>query len=270
MIRFFLQLMAVLPLYITSPSLAFSALSTDALKSRIEPNSELRVGLISDGRKPYFWLDKAGKPQGIYIVLLSRISSKLEENITYQFLPQARIRLYMKHAYLDIEPGIAESWRTEPLEIESSVYSVPFLDSAEVYVYNRNLQLSPLPTIDELSPLKRCTIIGFNQFEILEPNKDKEVRTELQMLEMLNRQRCDYIVMPKLVFDFWAKDRKHNLAVSNTIATYQLRLRIQKSKQYLLPAINTVIANMLNKGEIKQLIRTTFALRIKETKNETK
>lgn len=268
--RYFFQFMVIFALHIALPNNTYAEESTNRAVKGLEIDNELRVGLISDGRKPYFWRDQNGKPQGIYIALLEEISTQLEETISYQFLPQARIRLYMKHAYLDIEPGIAEGWRTEPLEIESSVYSVPFLESDEVYVYNRNHNLSAFPTADELYPLKRCTIIGFNKFDLLESNVDKEVRTESQMLEMLNRQRCDYIVMPKLVFDFWANNRKHNLATTETIATYQLRLRIQKDKQYLLPAINTVITNMLNKGKIRQLINTTFALDGKEIMHETK
>ena len=268
--RYLFQFVVVLSLYIISQNDLHAEASTDGGAKGLEIGNELRVGLISDGRKPYFWLDEKGQAKGIYIALLEQISALLEENISYQFLPQARIRLYMKHAYLDIEPGIAEGWRTEPLEIESSVYSEPFLESDEVYVYNRNNKLSPLPSADELFPLKRCSIMGFNKLDIAQAKNDKEVRTEAQMLELLNRQRCDYILMPKLVFDFWAQGRKHNLATTDTIATYHLRLRIQKHKQYLLPAINTVITNMLNKGEINQLIKTTFALNREGDTHETK
>ena len=82
--RYFFQFMVMLSLYIILPNNIYAETSTGRAVKGLEIANELRVGLISDGRKPYFWLDKSGKPQGIYISLLDEISTQLEEKISYQ------------------------------------------------------------------------------------------------------------------------------------------------------------------------------------------
>lgn len=216
---------------------------------------QLRVGLIQEGRKPYFWTDNQGQHHGLYIEILQRISKKLDQPLVFNYLPQARIRLYMKYDYLDIEPGIAKSWRNEQQEIDNSVYSIPFLISEEVFVYNRNRGPSPQADESKNTHLKYCSMIGFNK---LYDDDNQEVRSEEQLLEMVNLQRCDYILMPKLVFDYWAEGRIHSLATTDVIKTYQLRLRLHKSKANLLPDINILLAKMAAENEIDSLLQTMF------------
>lgn len=73
--------------------------------SAMNSHTNLTVGLISEGRPPYFFVDN-GEAKGVYIDILDKISAETGIYIDYKFLPQARIRHYIKSQFIDIEPGI--------------------------------------------------------------------------------------------------------------------------------------------------------------------
>lgn len=218
----------------------------------------LAVGLINQNRPPYFWQATDGSPpDGAYIKILERVGKASGLRFTYQFLPQARIRHYMKNQVLDIEPGIDRSWRQEPGEDEVCVYSDIFYTSKEVIVYNpSNLHRDNL-TPEDFKELTPCAVLGFNNIDFDEGEnhtytQSKELLTENQMIQLLKRGRCDFAVFP---IDVIRKDINTGvLTATQPVATYQLRFRISAKNKNLLPFFNAVIKEMQASGEIKKLM----------------
>ncbi|MCW8331870.1 transporter substrate-binding domain-containing protein [Photobacterium sp. SDRW27] len=211
----------------------------------------LKVGLIDHDRPPYFWLPTSDNPpRGAYIDILEYIGQRLDIEFEYQFLPQARIRHYMKNQRLDLEPGIDSGWRTEPGEREASVYTLPLFRSEEVIVYNRS-RFSPQPEIDTFVGARPCKVLGFNNFELSNDRLEieRELLTEAQLFEMLLKGRCDYALFPTDVFSFARIDER--LAATLPVASYDLRIRLSRQYAYLVPDFNRVINELRGSNQIR-------------------
>ena len=222
------------------------------LFSPFSTSTALDVGLISGGRPPYFWQNTSGQFEGIYIDLLTQISQKTGITFRYRDLPQPRIRLYMKYGELDLEPGIDPSWRQEKGEAESSIYSDVFLESPEILVFRPHLNIEKTGDNIALSHLVNCKVAGFNT--IFKAASDLQTHTEKQILHLLQRGRCDYVMIPKLVFNYWLLDHTHDLTSSHNISIYQLRFRLTKAHQHEVSLINGAIQQLKTTGEIDKIL----------------
>lgn len=214
----------------------------------------LSVGLMNQDRFPYFMLPKhSSPPTGMYIDLLEAIGKQAGIQFTYRFLPQTRIRHLMKYQKLDIEPGIAKEWRTEPKEKENSVYSVPFLHSEEVIVYNPLFFKDP-PILANFSDKTPCSIDGFNDITLSDDHEeiDRNVGSEEQSFKMLHLHRCDYALFPKLIAEYHSE--QYQLQQTETIRTFELRLRLSKKNAFLLPQINQSIHYLQSHKKIEAIL----------------
>ncbi len=213
----------------------------------------LRVGLVDGGRIPYFWEDtETLAPKGFYIELLNNISAQTGILFDYRFIPQARIRLYMKVGALDLEPGIAKSWRQKPDEKGISVYSRPFVLAEEVIVSHTRLESSPR-SFRDLKPGRICKVLGFSGGS----TKGHQVITvlnDLQMVKMLNLKRCDYGLMPLDIARYLKDQHKFNIHFSKPLHRFQLSLRLDKQFADLLPQINRAIENMTVSGRMNAML----------------
>lgn len=72
----------------------------------VDNPQRLQVGLIHPERPPYYSDGHGTRPQGLFVELLEILATDLNIALDYKFLPQARLREYMKLGDLDIEPGI--------------------------------------------------------------------------------------------------------------------------------------------------------------------
>ena len=208
----------------------------------------LSVGFIKADRLPYFANKSGDLPvRGLYVDLLDKISQHSGIKFDYQFIPQARIRLYMKNGLLDIEPGIDRSWRLEPKEAENSVYSIPFMQSKEVIAYNKD----KFPNFSLSTPnLSTCAVLGFSQSNVA---KDSRILTEVQILNMLQKGRCDSAEFPVDVLKYHLNKGHPSIRYTQPHSIFSLRLRLHISKKYLLANINNSIRSLLDSGEFEQL-----------------
>jgi ABC-type amino acid transport substrate-binding protein len=218
-------------------------------------SAPLTVGLIDTDRPPYFSKPTLSKPvRGMYIDILNEIGKQAHINFEYEFLPQARIRLYMKLNVIDVEPGIDKSWRTEEGE-ESSLYSDVLFESKEVIVYNPEYFLTP-PSPSDLDSLVSCAIIGFSYLEV-EPKKEyakSKIVTEEQSIKLLELGRCDYAIMPIDVLKHM--NTNSNLAMSSSVTSYKLRIRLNNEQDELVEPINNAIQSMKENGKLAYIINS--------------
>lgn len=213
----------------------------------------LNVGLIDQDRSPYFYRSgDNGQIRGAYIDILNIIGEKLDVSFTYKQLPQARIRLYMKNGQLDLEPGIAQDWRLEPGEIKATVYTDTFYRSEEVIVYNPKQFKQTKVDISDFDQLIPCSILGFNDFKLINVNTKNEIATEKQSIHLLKLNRCDYALFPIDVIK--PEIEQGYLERTKPVAIYNLRFRLAKKYQYLLPEFNRQIKLMTESGEITRIM----------------
>jgi ABC-type amino acid transport substrate-binding protein len=225
-----------------SSLLSFQSFASDQIK--------LKVGLIETGRLPYF-SGPTGKREGVYFDLLDKVSKETQIEFEYVYLPQKRIRVQMASGHLDLEPGIAPSWRNETLEQLNSVYSIPFMSSEEVWVFhNKEIKIS-----NDFTTLIPCNILGFNLLkEQLEASKHPTIYSDEQALKLLQIGRCDYTVMPLFVVQYYTKIHNRNYIISAPHHTYELSLRLHKKNQHLLPKINNALKKILEKEALKKIL----------------
>lgn len=210
------------------------------------------VGLIEQGRQPYFSRpENDEQPEGMYIDILESISSKSGIQFRYRFLPQARIRMYLKIGTLDVEPGIDPEWRKEQGEEEVSVYSDVLFSSEEVLIYNPGQFRNAPDAIELMTDYRPCKLLGFNE---LEATKDtRSLTSEDQLLELIRLKRCDWAIFPLDVLK--SKPSYGQIAHTNPVANYDLRLRLHKKDADYLPMINMAIRSMKVNGELSSIIK---------------
>ncbi|MCL6271055.1 transporter substrate-binding domain-containing protein [Sansalvadorimonas sp. 2012CJ34-2] len=214
----------------------------------------LNVGLIEGGREPYYWLDSEKQiPEGFYIDVMRGITEDTGIRFNYYFVPQARIRLYMRLGLFNLEPGIAESWRQETEEVNHSVYSEPFLILHEAIVSHAPLN-PDASSLQDLPPGRVCQVLGFSGKD----NRGHEeiiVITDLQSLKMIGRGRCDYAVMPLDVASYLSSQLKIKVYFSQPLKRHLLSLRLDRQFEYLLPDINRSLVKMWESGYMEELIK---------------
>ncbi|QFT13555.1 ABC transporter substrate-binding protein [Vibrio sp. THAF190c] len=223
----------------------------------MDASTNLTVGLIEQDRQPYWLLPKKGEqPTGAYIDILNEVSKITGISFSYKFAPQARLRRYMLNQVIDIEPGIDDTWRTEPGEAESSVYSIPFYASKEVVAYLPSRLRSPELelSLNDFEHDRPCSVLGFDTIEHkgYESTDYFKAITEQQMIMQLKLGRCDFAIFP---IDVIQKELDYGYLISSKpISTYQLKLRLSKKKQHLLGDINSAIQTIKDRGDIQRIM----------------
>lgn len=225
----------------------------------------LKVGIMEADRPPYFFMAK-GKYQGIYIDLLHAIEQQTDIKFELLPYPQARLRALMLSDRLDVEPGIDMSWRDGVSERLNSVYSLPFMQSRESWVMrNSNKGVFTVQNITE--QLNPCSVLGFDDIdEIKASNTDIDVNSDKYLLDLIIKNRCDIAIIPDLILEYFNVYQDSRFHIIPLLNHYELRLRLTKRFEYLLPKINDVILQMQATKELKTIINKYSA----KVKSESK
>lgn len=215
-------------------------------------STTLDVGLMDVDRPPYFIRQASHlSVSGIYIDIFDEIAQQTGLKFNYKFLPQKRIRAYIKIGMLDVEPGIDPQWRTQKDEMETTVYSDPLFRSHEVLVYNPSKFPIP-PTHKELMQHKSCKVLGFSSVNDAN-EKEFSFTSEEQILELIKLQRCDWAAFPIDVLNSYSFEK---LKYTVPVATYSLSLRLNKEHAHQLIPINAAIREMKVSGKLSAIIRS--------------
>lgn len=211
------------------------------------------VGLMDQDRPPYFKKPTISRPaSGMYIDILNEIGHITGIRFKYKFLPQKRIRAYMKLGLLDVEPGIAKIWREEPEEEETSVYTDVLFSSEEALVYNPSKFPSSKPTAKELmNSYTPCSVLGFDRMDE-GTDSSHDLITETQILELIKRQRCDWAAFPVDVIKNRLKSKK--LACTKPVAAYDLRIRFSVKNSGYIENVNYAIREIKASGKLQEII----------------
>jgi ABC-type amino acid transport substrate-binding protein len=80
------------------------------------------------------------------------------------------------------------------------------------------------------------------------------IKTEEQLLEMLNLKRIDVAIVNKQVAEYYIKKKQLNLVIGPLHDEKTLHIRINKLNAELLPKLNSVINQIIQSGERDELI----------------
>lgn len=223
------------------------------LASNLCFSQELKVGLIAPDRLPYYSYDARSNHYGIYIDILEVLFSGTSYALSYEFLPQARLRHWMEHDKLDVEPGIDKTWRQKSKEIENSVYTDVFMSSDEVYVFAPGREFD-VSDPRELEVKILCSVNGFNLVTEADLDSLLQTVTEDKLLSMIEKKRCDYALLPWDIVKYWNKTHELTLEVSDVVKTYHLRIRLNKKFASVVPHLNKKIAAMKKNGQLERIL----------------
>ena len=215
--------------------------------------SSLVVGVMNADRPPYFWRDETGGYKGIFVDVLDDLSKETARHFSYKALPKGRIRLYLVAGKIDVEMGIATEWRKKKAEVKNSVYSIPFMDSKEVYV--TSLQQGSFD-IENNVPVgdKFCGILGFSKPKGSGEKSRIDFLSEKQLLKMIDKKRCDYTIMPYDIFRYLMLENTYDLAASDPISTHAMRLRLNRQHEWLIPRIDAALLRMKRSGRLAVIL----------------
>lgn len=216
-------------------------------------SATLDVGLVDADRPPYFIrATHHASASGMYLDIMDEIAQQTGLEFNYKFLPQKRIRAYIKIGLLDVEPGIDPQWRTKKGEAEASVYSTPLFESPEVLIYNPTKFPIP-PSHEELMQYNSCKVLGFNSVKNANAN-ESALTSEEQIIDLIKLQRCDWAIFPLDVIKSLSSFGR--LKYTEPVATYSLSLRLNKEHADLLVMINSAIQEMKSSGKLDAIIRS--------------
>jgi len=209
----------------------------------------LKVGLMSPDRPPYFFVgEEGGTPTGLYIDILETITENMPINLEYYFLPQARIRMYMETGKLDLEPGVDISWRELPSEVSQSIYTIPFMESNEVYAYI-GIKHKKL----DFNKSEICAINGFDLPEDFNQSNIHLVNTEKQLYSLIIKKRCDIAIAPVDVINYWNRNSPEKIKFTTIVDSYQLRFRLNIKHKDLINRLNSNIETLQRSGNLKSI-----------------
>ncbi|MEZ0576463.1 substrate-binding periplasmic protein [Halodesulfovibrio aestuarii] len=211
----------------------------------------LVVGLMNADRPPYFWKDNTGGYKGIFIDVLDEITKETGIFFSYKALPKARLRLYMIVGKIDVEMGVSPQWRQRTAEVTNSVYTESFMETKDVYVSNAALGRF---YGEENIPIgsKFCGILGFHY-----PDKFEERQnflSEEQLLQMIDKKRCHYSMMPDDVFRYLMLDRSYNIVAGQAVSSHLKLIRLNKQYEFLLPRFNAALQRMKDSGRLAAIL----------------
>lgn len=214
----------------------------------------LVVGVMNADRPPYFWKDKTGGYKGIFVEVLDELTRETGIHFSYKALPKARLRLYMVAGKIDVEMGVAKEWRQKKEELATSVYSISFMESKEVYVtHSSHGSFDPVNN----TPLgeKFCGILGFSMPKGSEGKKRQDFLCEAQLIKMIDKRRCDYTVMPYDIYRYTIRGANYSVAASAPISTHAMCIRLHKRNEWLLPRINAALKRIMRSGRLTLLLK---------------
>lgn len=221
----------------------------------VKANEPLKVGLIEGGRAPYFFA-KNDTNTGLYKDILLSISELTDIEFSFVYFPQARLRRMMISGRLDIEMGTDPHWRQEANEIDIAIYSEPFMVSQESWVVSAHNKERIEEFISKPDTAKPCIVLGFNiERNMKNANIDVKGNSDLHLIEMLTKKRCDIAIIPNAVLDHFDIFQNDLFATFAAPEQHQLSIRLGKEHQHLMPKINNALRQLKDNGEIVRLMK---------------
>ena len=236
-------------------AVALSAVCLSGEASAATPSETLIVGLPEPGRVPFFWIDDAGAFQGSYIVLLRKIGAMIGVRMDFVMMPQSRLIAGFNAGRLDLEPGIAPSWRPSKEEKAISIYSAPFMEMEDVLVFRQGISSSGIAKgVDLPTRLKGLKVGQVRGFFVPPGLEVMDAMSEEQIAKLIQSGKLDAGLMNRQVAAWYKGKLHYDFSISASFASTPVSFRLRAEKLDLLAPIDKALAELQRRGELERIL----------------
>lgn len=222
---------------------------------------------ITDNWKPYYYVNKNGKPDGYAVELFEKIAKNL--NIKYEYVIAANMHEILelfKENKVDIIPNIGISQNREDLFL----FTQP-TDSFFAKIYKRKDNKS-INTKYDLQDKKVGVVIGNICTRLIDEKitKNKIYFTHYEeLVSALKQKRIDSFCYPEMLINNELDNQLSSLPIS--LKEIKRGFGLSKEEFDLVPYLNEEITNLKLNGEFKKIHNKWFEKDsfVKLSKNET-
>lgn len=214
----------------------------------------LVVGLPEPGRVPFFWHDEVKGFQGTYVDLLTRVSARAGFTVEYRMVPQARLIAEFNAGKIDIEPGIAPSWRPSASENAISRYTTPFMNMGDVLVVPRGKAAPDIASTSDLVKLNGLRVGQVRGFFVPPGLGVIECVDEYTIAQKVHAGHLDVGLMNAEVAK-WYKSRHHlTFEISAPYASTPVAFRLHSRQEKWVEPINRILSQLKRSGELQRIM----------------
>lgn len=215
----------------------------------------LVVGLPDPGRVPFFWRDQAQGYQGTYVDLLNRVSAMAGFTVEYRMVPQARVVAEFNAGMVDIEPGIAPSWRPSVQERNISRYTSAFMNMEDVLVVPQGKVAPVIAATSDLVALKGLGIGQVRGFFVPQGLAVVECVDEYIIAVNVNAGRLDIGLMNADVAKWYKSKHRFSYEISAPFASTPVAFRLHERQEKWVEPINRALSRLRKSGELQRILQ---------------
>lgn len=190
---------------------------------------------------------------GIHAEIFMKVLTGAGIKFNFQPTPHKRRRLLFEAGEVTVDCCSNPEWRQRPKESELQLFSDAIDVSADHYIFNESKQFD-IKSYSDLKSNVVGLIRGFSYSGSENFGHIVNIKTEEQLLEMLNLKRIDVAIVNKQVAEYYIKKKQLNLVIGPLHDEKTLHIRINKLNEELLPKLNSVINQIIQSGERDKLI----------------
>ena len=196
---------------------------------------------------------------GIAIEVMQAVSKQTNYDIVFEQLPQKRMLSYFETNQIDLELASNPIWRAEYKDI--SVYSIPYMQTTDVVMVRQGSDFKPQSIQDFRGKRVGCTLgYAYPEFDPDFKNGTilrEDAPNESNNLQKLLVGRLDAIIIEETTGLYWMKQLKidpASIEIVYEVAKYDIQLRLHRSKESWLPALNDALKTLIEDGTIQKIV----------------
>ena len=214
----------------------------------------LRVGMPQPGVVPFFWQDKQGQFRGIYADTLRLIAQRLQLELEFIPLSQARLLRQFEAGEIDLEAGVVPDTSGMGASAsrlrQESLFSRPFGIVNEVIIYRPELSF-PVFILRDLKGKRVATVRGTQV-----PNTliREDFANQWQIAQRVHRGWNEIGLMTEAVALYYQRSQNLEYQISLPYASNPVSFRLHRNQQQWLLQLNQVIAQLEQEGKLEQMV----------------
>lgn len=223
--------------------------------------AETLSGGVSDWR-PWTWQND-DEATGILVDIFTTAVKRAGHEPEVRAMPHKRRNEIEWGRSLHAELGVLPEWREKYADV--SVYTIPFVKTQDVILTKKGT-MEHADSVEDFygkrlgATLGYFYIDGFSEaFESGNIIRDDSPEGP-SLMRKLARGRIDAAILDQHEARYWIKNLNMNPDDFELVYTFSLvsnlRMRLYKGKEYLLPELNAALQTMLDDGTIREIIES--------------
>lgn len=219
--------------------------------------STLRYAVTNESWEPY-WIFSDGQVSGILSDVMQALDAQMDVTLEADIpQPPLRAQKHFREGFVQLECCVNIAWRTDPEQVEVSLWSDPVLSAEEVIVFPRGRQFSFSKLQDlqgrTISTVRGYGYVGSQYFKRVDsPNSIAQLnsvalgRTEAGIIDRLE---LAYLLASRPEIEWYAARIEQGPIVNRS----ELRIRLHRSRADMLKPLNAAIARIRADGALAKI-----------------